>query len=144
MKHMTMSFCDISLKLGSWSWTGQALISSWPGSEFGHYPSEKNPPSSCTTAVSATIMPHLYCGDWKLKLQVTFFQMPPQNMSNIFKQRHATLRFFLILEEETPIEKGVLKCHQIKLGCILPIWENYVLGTSRGGPQRDKDLCIWS
>ena len=42
---------------------------------MGHYPAERNPLRSYATSVSATIMPRLYCGNWKIKIQATFFKV---------------------------------------------------------------------
>ena len=64
------------------------LISSWHCHNDGCYLAERNPPGSCTTSVSATIMPHLYCDNWKLKLRVRFFSIAAtKNLQNVFKQR---------------------------------------------------------
>ena len=63
------------------------LMSSW----HCHYPAERNPSGSCTTSVSATVMARLYSGNWKLKLQGTFFSVTAtKNLKNIFKQRYFT------------------------------------------------------
>ena len=67
------------------------LMWSWYRQDNGRYPAGRNPPGSCTTSVSATIMPRLYCGNWKLKLQVRFFSVAAtKNLQNIFKQRYFT------------------------------------------------------
>ena len=66
-KHMTTSICDINLTSRSWDLTNEHRR------DNGHYPAKKNPPESYPSSVSATIMPRLYCGNWKSKLQVTFF-----------------------------------------------------------------------
>ena len=75
MKNITMSICDINLTSGSRHWTNQTLISSWHRHNNRRYPAERYPPGSYTTLVSATIMPRLYCSNWKLKLQVSFSQL---------------------------------------------------------------------
>ena len=72
---MKMSICDINLTSISWVWTNQTLISSWHRRNNGRYPAESNPPGSYTTSVSATIMSRLYCGNWKIKFEVTLFQL---------------------------------------------------------------------
>ena len=72
---MKMSICDIKLTSGSWDWTNQTLMLSWHRRDNGHYTTEINPPGSYTTSVSVTIMPRLYCGDWKIEaLGDLFFQ----------------------------------------------------------------------
>ena len=49
------------------------LVLSWHRHNNGRYPAERNLPGLCTTPVSDTIIPRLYCGNWKLKLQMRFF-----------------------------------------------------------------------
>ena len=48
-------------------------MSPWHRRDNGHYPAERNPPGSYTTSVSATLMPCLYCGNWKIKVLGDFF-----------------------------------------------------------------------
>ena len=79
------NICDINLTSGSWDWTNQTLISSWHRRDNRPYPAERNPSGLYATLVSATIMPYLYCSNWKLKLQATFSQLLQQKFLKYFQ-----------------------------------------------------------
>ena len=51
----------------------ETLISSWHSRDNERYLAERNHPRSHTTSVLATNMSRSYCGNWKLRFQVTFF-----------------------------------------------------------------------
>ena len=72
---MTVSICNINLISGSWDWTNQTLTSSWHRRDGEHYPAQRNLPGSYTSSVSATIIPRLYCGNWKTKASGDFFSV---------------------------------------------------------------------
>ena len=68
---------DVNLRYqpdsGSWDWANQTLMLSWHRRDNRRYPAERDPSGSYTTSVSATIMPRLYCGNWKIKASGDFF-----------------------------------------------------------------------
>ena len=118
MKHMTMSICDINLTSKFWDRANQTLMLSWHGRDNGH--SERNPPGSYTSSVSATTMPRLYYGNQKIKASGNFFSVAATKYLYFFsKQCYSVEKLFLILQARVSTERGVLKCHQIQFRCIL-------------------------
>ena len=66
--------------------TNQTLMSSWHLRNNGRYPAEKKFPETYTTSVLATIIPRLYCGNWKIKASSDFFSVAAtKNMYFFFK-----------------------------------------------------------
>ena len=120
-------------------------ISSWYGHNNKRYPAERNPPKSNTTSVLATIIQHLISGKWELMIQATFFQLMPRKVYKILsKQGCTTSKLFLILQARIPIQKGVLKCNQIKSGCV-KLRPQYCQRTSCPNDisRRPKNILIW-
>ena len=74
------------LRLDQWN-----FISSWHRCDKGRYLAERNPPGSYTCSVSATIMPRLYCRNWKIRASGDFFSVAAtKNMYFFSKQRYST------------------------------------------------------
>ena len=60
-------------------------MSSWHRRDNGRYPRKKYPPGSYTSSISATIMPRLYYGNWKIKALGDFAVAATKNMYFFFK-----------------------------------------------------------
>ena len=82
---------DINLTSRSWDWTNQNLMSLWHRRDNGRYAAEKNPPRLYTSSVSATIMPLLYYGNWKIKASGDFSSVAATE-NKCFFQNSATVR----------------------------------------------------
>ena len=66
------TICEINFTSGSWDWSNQTLILSWNRGHTRRYSAKIFLPRLYNTLVSATIIPRLHCGNWKLRLQGNF------------------------------------------------------------------------
>ena len=83
------------------------LMLSWHRHNNGRYQAERNPPGSCTTLVSTTIMLRLYCDNWKLKLQVRFFSVDAtKNLQNILNNATLLKSYFEYCKWEYLLRKA--------------------------------------
>ena len=105
------------------NWHQDLEIGPWHRRDNGSYPAERNAQGSYTTSVSVTIMPRLYCNNWKIKVSGDLF------FSCCYKKYVCFLQTAL-LSMNISVEKGVLICHQIMSECILSTPWNYVSSTS--------------
>ena len=68
------------------------LMSSWHHHYYQRYPAQRNPLGSCTTSVSATIMPHLYCDTGNYSFRQSFSQLLLRNICKITPSNAALLK----------------------------------------------------